>query len=167
MGPGGWGPPTGPPGPPGKNNSGPVIAVAAVAALVLLGGGGAIVWALSSGDNPNPTPPVAVSTPPTTLPTFPSFSPPTIPPLPTPSGSSSLDESMLVQAGDCVRISGKTPHLKMFRADCDSAPYKVLKRFSGTADRTKCRAVSGYTTAFWAKSKKYSFLSYVLCLKHQ
>jgi hypothetical protein len=176
MGPGGWGAPTGPPGPP-KNNSGPVIAVAAVAALVLLGGGGAIVYALSSGDDPSSTPPVAVSTPPTTLPTvpppptafptFPSFSPPTIPPLPTPSGSSSLDESMLVQAGDCVRITGKTPHLKMFRAGCGSAPYKVLKKFSGTADRTKCRSVSGYTTAFWAKSKKYSFLSYVLCLKHQ
>jgi hypothetical protein len=172
MGPGGWGPP---PGPPGKSNSGPVIAVAAVAALVLLGGGGAIVWALSSGDDPSPTPPVAVSTPPTTvpsftpptaMPSFPSLPTPTFP-LPTPSGSSSLDESMLVQAGDCVRITGKTPHLKMFRASCGSAPYKVLKKFSGTADRTKCRSVSGYTTAFWAKSKKYSFLSYVLCLKHQ
>jgi hypothetical protein len=74
---------------------------------------------------------------------------------------------MFVQAGDCVRISGKTPHLKMLRADCDSAPYKVLKRFSGTADKTKCRGVSGYTTAFWATNKKYSILSYVLCLKHQ
>jgi hypothetical protein len=40
-------------------------------------------------------------------------------------------------------------------------------RFSGTSDKDKCRSVPGYTTAFWAKSRKYSFLSYVLCLKHQ
>lgn len=74
---------------------------------------------------------------------------------------------MFVQAGDCVRIIGKAPDLKMFKADCDSAPYKVLKRFSGTSDKNKCRNVPGYTTAFWAKSKKYTFLSYVICLKHQ
>jgi hypothetical protein len=168
MGPGGWGPP---PGPPGKNNSGPVIAVAAVAALVLLGGGGAIVWALSGDDGNKPVHPVAVSTAPTLPPppsSFPStFPTPSSPAFPTPSSSSTSDQSMFVQAGDCVRISGKTPHLKMLRADCDSAPYKVLKRFSGTADKTKCRGVSGYTTAFWATNKKYSILSYVLCLKHQ
>jgi len=169
MGPGGWGPP---PGPPGKNNSGPVIAVAAVAALVLLGGGGAIVWALSGDSGKKPVHPVAVSTPP---PTVPSFSPPssfpsafptpTFPSIPTPSSSSTSDQSMFVQAGDCVRITGKSPHLKMLRADCDSAPYKVLKRYSGTSDRTKCRGVSGYTTAFYATNKKYTILSYVLCLK--
>jgi hypothetical protein len=168
MGPGGWGPP---PGPPRKSNSGPVIAVAGVAALVLLGGGGAIVWALSS-DHGKPSPPVAVSTQPTlpdptALPSFPTVPSPSVPGFPTPSDSPTLDESMFVQAGDCVRITGKTPNLKMFRVDCGKAPYKVLKRFSGTSDRTKCRSVSGYTTAFWAKSKKYSSLSYVLCLKHQ
>jgi hypothetical protein len=168
MGPGGWGPP---PGPPPKNNSGPVIAVAAVAALVLLGGGGAIVWALSGDSGNKPVHPVAVSTPPTTAPAYPpdptDFPTPSDPAAPAPSGSPTLDESMIVQAGDCVRITGKTPNLKMFKADCDSAPYKVLKRFSGTSDRNKCHGVPGYTTAFWAKSKKYSFLSYVLCLKHQ
>jgi hypothetical protein len=175
MGPGGWGPP--PPGPPGKGSSGPVIAVAAVAAVVLLGGGGAIVWALSDGGSDHKNPPVAVSTPPTSVPTY---SPPGLPsafptpsfPTPSfslPSSSPTLDQSMIVQAGDCVRIAGKTPNLKMFKTDCDSSKtqYKVLKRFSGTSDRTKCRGVSGYTTAFWAKSKKYSFLSYVICLKHQ
>jgi hypothetical protein len=169
MGPGGWGPP---PGPPGRSNSGPIIAVAAAAALVLLGGGGAILWALSGDDGGKPVHPVAVSTPPTTAPAFPpapsdfpsAFPTPSAP---TPSGSSTTDESMFVQAGDCVRISGKSPNLEMFRADCANAPYKVLKRFSGTSDRAKCRSVSGYTTAFWAKNKKYSFLSYVLCLKHQ
>jgi hypothetical protein len=163
MGPGGWGPP---PGPPGKNNSGPVIAVAAVAALVLLGGGGAIVWALSGDSGNKPVHPVAVSTPPTTLPSFP---PPSSFPsaFPTPSSSSTSDQSMFVQAGDCVRITGKSPHLSMLRADCGSAPYKVLKRYSGTSDKTKCRGVSGYTTAFYATNKKYSVLSYVLCLKHQ
>jgi hypothetical protein len=170
MGPGGWGPP---PGPPPKGNSGPIIAVAAVAALVLLGGGGAIVWALS-GDSGNKVHPVAVSTPPT-APAYPpdptdlpsTFPTPSDPIFPTPTGSPTTDESMFVQAGDCVRITGKAPDLKMFKADCDAAPYKVLKRFSGTSDRTRCHAVRGYTTAFWAKSKKYSFLSYVLCLKHQ
>jgi hypothetical protein len=169
MGPGGWGPP---PGPPGKNNSGPVIAVAAVAALVLLGGGGAIVWALSGDSGKKPVHPVAVSTPPTTAPSFtppssfPSaFPTPTFPSIPTPSSSSTSDQSMFVQAGDCVRITGKSPHLKMLRADCDSAPYKVLKRYSGTSDRSKCRGVSGYTTAFYATNKKYTILSYVLCLK--
>ena len=166
MGPGGWGPPPGPP----KGNSGPVIAVAAVAALVLLGGGGAIVWALSGDDGKKPVRPVAVSTPPTTAPTY---SPPGLPstfPTPsfsTPSSSPTLDQSMFVQAGDCVRISGKAPDLKMFKTDCDSAPYKVLKRFTGTSDKVKCRSVPGYTTAFWAKNKKYSFLSYVICLKRQ
>jgi hypothetical protein len=172
MGPGGWGPP---PGPPQKGNSGPLIAVAAVAALVLLGGGGAIVWALS-GNGDKPSHPVAVSAPPTTAPTFPdpsglpsvpAFPTPSVPDFPTPTGSPTLDESMFVQAGDCVRITGKAPDLKMFKADCGNAPYKVLKRYSGTSDRNKCRSVPGYTTAFWAKSKKYSFLSYVLCLKHQ
>lgn len=169
MGPGGWGPP---PMPPRKSNSGPVIAVAGVAALVLLGGGGAIVWALSGGDG-KPSAPVAVSAPPTIAPTLPdptampSFPTPSVPSFPTPSSSPTLDESMLVQAGDCVRITGKTPHLNMFKVGCGKAPYKVLKRFSGTSDRTKCRSVPGYTTAFWAKSKKYSFLSYVICLKHQ
>ncbi|MDN3355323.1 hypothetical protein [Actinomadura sp. DC4] len=171
MGPGGWGPP---PGPPGKNNSGPVVAVAAVAALVLLGGGGAIIWALSGDDGKKPTTPIAVSTPPTSVPTFspptsfPSaFPTPTFPSFPTPSSSSTSDESMFVQAGDCVRITGKSPHLEMHKATCGSAPYKVLKRYSGTADKTRCRGVSGYTTAFWATNKKYSFLSYVLCLKRQ
>jgi len=171
MGPGGWGPP---PGPPGKNNSGPVIAVAAVAALVLLGGGGAIIWALSGDDGHKPVNPVAVSTPSITPPSVPpapssfpsAFPTPTSPGFPTPSSSSTSDQSMFVQAGDCVRIAGKTPHLRMLKADCDTAPYKVLKRFSGTTDKTKCRAVSGYTTAFWATNKKYSFLSYVLCMKH-
>jgi hypothetical protein len=168
MGPGGWGPP---PGPPPKGNSGPVIAVAAVAALVLLGGGGAIVWALSDGGG-KPSHPAAASTQATSAPVFPpdlpsTFPTPTEPVVPTPTGSPTTDESMLVQAGDCVRITGKTPDLKMFKADCDGAPYKVLKRFSGTSDRAKCHSVPGYTTAFWAKSKKYSFLSYVLCLKHQ
>lgn len=172
MGPGGWGPP---PGPPPKGNSGPVIAVAVVAALVLLGGGGAIVWALSGGGGDKPVHPAAVATPTASVPVYPpdptglpsTFPTPSDPVVPTPSGSPTTDESMFVQAGDCVRITGKTPNLKMFKADCDGAPYKVLKRFSGTADRAKCHGVSGYTTAFWAKSKKYSFLSYVLCLKHQ
>jgi hypothetical protein len=168
---GGWGPPPGPP----KKNNGPVVAVAVVAALVLLGGGGAIAWALSSGDSDRHTP-VAVTTPstttlpttppsfPTTAPSFPSAFP--SPTFPTPSSSPTLDESMFVQAGDCVKISGRAPHLKMFKTDCDSAQYKVLKRFSGTSDRSKCRSVPGYTTAFYATSKKYTFLSYVICLKH-
>jgi hypothetical protein len=166
---GGWGPPPGPP----KKSSGPVVAVAVVAALVLLGGGGAIVWALSSGgDKTHETPPVAVSTAPTIQPSFPttgptSFPSPSEPAFPTPTSSPTLDDSLFVQAGDCVRITGRSPHLKMLRADCGSAPYKVLKRFSGTSDRTKCRSVPGYTTAFWATSKKYTFLSYVICLKHQ
>jgi hypothetical protein len=170
MGPGGWGPP---PGPPGKNNSGPVIAVAAVAALVLLGGGGAIVWALSGDDKP--VHPIAATTPPTSAPGIPplpssfpsSFPTPSSPAFPTPSSSSTSDQSMFVQAGDCVRISGKTPHLTMLRADCASAPFKVLKRYSGTADKTRCRGLPGYTTAFWATNKKYSILSYVVCLKRQ
>lgn len=167
-GPGGWGPPPGPP----KKNSGPVIAVAIVAALVLLGGGGAIVWALSGGDSGTKKhTPVAVSTAPTIAPSFPTSVPsfpttfPTPSGLPTPTSSSTLDQSMFVQAGDCVRISGKAPDLKMIKSDCGSASYKVLKRFSGTSDRTKCRGVAGYTTAFWARSKKYTFMSYVLCLK--
>jgi hypothetical protein len=138
-----------------------------VAALVLLGGGGAIVWALS-GDNGNkPVHQVAVSTPPSFPPDPSTFPTPSSPGFPTPSGSPTGDESMFVQAGDCVRVAGKSPHLRMLKADCGSAPYKVLKRFSGTADKTKCRGVSGYTTAFWATNKKYSFLSYVLCMKHQ
>jgi hypothetical protein len=66
-----------------------------------------------------------------------------------------------------VRIIGTSPHLKMVEADCDSAPYKVLKRFSGTSDRKKCRSVSGSTTAYWTENGKYGFLSYVVCLKHQ
>jgi hypothetical protein len=175
MGPGGWGPP---PGPPQKRNSGPVIAVAAIAAVVLLGGGTAIVWALSDNGG-DPVHPVAVSSPPA-VPTSPdptglpsTFPTPSVPfptpsvPFPTPTGSPTLDESMFVQAGDCVRISGKSPHLKMFKVECGKAQYKVLKRFSGTSDRSKCHGVPGYTTAFWAKSKKYTILSYVLCLKHQ
>ena len=174
MGPGGWGPP---PGPPQKRNSGPVIAVAAIAGVVLLGGGTAIVWALSDNGG-HPVHPVAVSSPPaaptpdpTGLPsTFPTptapFPTPSVP-FPTPTGSPTVDESMFVQAGDCVRITGKSPRLRMFKTDCDKAQYKVLKRFSGTSDRSKCRGVPGYTTAFWSRSKKYTFLSYVICLKHQ
>lgn len=172
MGPGGWGPP---PGPPRKGDSGPIIAVAAVSALVLLGGGGAIAWALSDNGH-KPSPPVAASTRPiaspaypnpSDLPSVPAFPTPSVPDFPTPTGSPTADESMFVQAGDCVRITGKTPHIKMFKTDCDGAPYKVLKRFSGTSDKDKCRSVHGYTTAFWARSKKYGFLSYVLCMKRQ
>jgi hypothetical protein len=171
MGPGGWGPPP-PPGPPGKSNSGPIIVVAIVAALVLLGGGGAIVWALSGDDGKKPVHPIAASSQPTAEPSYtpPNDVPSTFPSSSdsdTPSSSPSMDESMFVQAGDCVRITGKAPDLKMFKTDCDTAPYKVLKRFSGTSDKDKCKSVPGYTTAFWAKSKKYSFLSYVLCLKRQ
>lgn len=168
MGPGGWGPP---PSPPPKNDSGPIVAVAAVAALVLLGGGGAIAWALSDNGH-KPSHPVAADTRTIAVPSYPgpsvpAFPTPSVPDLPTPTSSPTMDESMIVQAGDCVRISGKAPHLKMFKTDCNDAPYKVLKRFSGTSDKNKCRGVHGYTTAFWAKSKKYGFLSYVLCLKHQ
>jgi hypothetical protein len=173
AGPGGWGPP--PPGPPRKGSSGPIIAVAAVSALLLLGGGGAIAWALSDNGH-KPSHPVAASTrpvvspaypDPSDLPSVPAFPTPSVPDFPTPTGSPTADESMFVQAGDCVRITGKTPHVKMFKTDCDGAPYKVLKRFSGTSDKNKCRSVHGYTTAFWAKSKKYGFLSYVLCMKRQ
>ena len=173
---GGWGPPPEPP----KKNSGPMIVVAIVAVLVVLGGGGAIVWALSGskGDD-RPTPPVAASSPiiprpSLTIPSFtppviPSYTPPTIPGItPRPSGSSTYDESLFVREGDCVKISGKPPKLRMNKLDCDDdAPYKVLKRFSGTSDQSKCKSVSGYTTAFYAKSKKYTFLSYVLCLKRR
>jgi hypothetical protein len=160
-----------PPGPP-KKNSGPIVAVAIVAVLVLLGGGGAIVWALSGDDSAKKPSPIAESTAPIDLPTD-SPTDPTAFPTPTdlaspgPLPSPTLDESMFVQAGDCVRITGKAPDLRMLKTSCGSAPYKVLKRFSGTSDQTKCRSVSGYTTAFYARSKKYSFRSYVLCLKHQ
>ncbi len=169
---GGWGPPPEPP----RKSSGPMILVAIVAVLVVLGGGGAIVWALSSGDK-KPRPAVAessaVPTPELSVPSFtppviPSYTPPTIPGItPSPSGSSTYDESLFVREGDCVKISGKSPKLRMNKLDCSDAPYKVLKRFSGTSDQSKCKSVSGYTTAFYAKSKKYTFLSYVLCLKRQ
>jgi hypothetical protein len=160
--PGGWGPPPGPP----KKGSGPIVVVAIVAVLVLLGGGGAIAWALRADNKPRHAPVAASSTP--VLPPSPTF-PTAVPspddtPVPTP--SSTGDQSMFVKAGDCVRIAGKAPRLRMLRVACDSAPYKVLKRFSGTADKTKCRGVRGFTTVFYAKNTKFSVLSYVLCLKH-
>jgi hypothetical protein len=160
-----------PPDPP-KKNSGPIVAVAIVAVLVLLGGGGAIVWALSGDDSAKKPSPIAESRAPTTALTAPPTDSPTDPtafPIPTDptSPSPTLDESSFVQAGDCVRITGTAPDLQMLRTSCGSAPYKVLKRFSGTSDQTKCRSVSGYTTAFYARNKTYSFRSYVLCLKHQ
>jgi hypothetical protein len=150
--------------------------VAIVAVLVLLGGGVAIVSALdkkddgntAAGRSPAPTlePPSGL---PSDIPSVPAL--PSVPDFPNPSdlpsGSPSTDQSMFVQEGDCVRISGKAPNLKMFKVDCDRAQYKVLKRFSGTSDQKKCHSVNGYTTAFYAKSEKYSFLSYVLCLKHE
>lgn len=145
---------------------GPITAVVVMAALVLLGGSGAIVWALN-GDDGNPGHPVAVATPSVTAPAQPPGATDLPSTFPTPWESPTMDESMFVKAGDCVRIIGKAPKLKMFRTGCDSAPYKVLKRFSGTSDRTKCRSVRGYTAAFWFKSTKYRFLRFVLCLKHQ
>lgn len=165
--PGGWGPPPEPP----RRNSGPIIVVAIVAVLVLLGGGGAIVWALSSDDKPNK--PIAQDTIKPSDSPEPSYSSPSVPSvspsdsLPTPTSNPTTDQSMFVQAGDCVDIKGSAPHLRMLKGDCDSTEYKVLKRFSGTSDRSKCRSISGYTTAFYVSSKKYSFLQYVICLKRQ
>lgn len=162
----GWGPQ--PPGPPRKS-SGLVVVLAIVAVLVVLGGGGAILWAVSGHGKQRHTPVAASSVP--ALPPVPSFpstlpAPGDSPSLPVPT-SSDGDQSMFVQEGDCVRIAGKAPHLRMLRMDCASAPYKVLRRFSGTSDQKKCRSVPGFTTVFYAKNIQSSFLSYVLCLKRQ
>jgi hypothetical protein len=142
------------------------VVLAIVAVLVVLVGGGAIIWAVSGHDDKNRHTPVAASSVPALppVPSFPSTLPTDSPPLPNPT-STDEDQSMFVQAGDCVRIAGKAPRLRMLRMDCDSAPYKVLRRFSGTADQKKCRNVPGFTTVFYAKNTQSSILSYVLCLK--
>lgn len=141
------------------------MVLAIVGVLVLLGGGTAAVLALSKGGKANG--PVAGSHLPT-LPTLPSSPPTALPSQPSiPDPGSTSDQSMLVKAGDCVRITGTAPNLQMLRVACGTAPYKVLKRFSGTADKTKCRGVPGFTTVFYAKNTQESFLSYVICLKHQ
>lgn len=159
-GPGGWGPPPGPP----RKNSGPIVGVAIVAVLVLLGGGGAIIWALSSGTK-KPAP-VAVSTAPTAEPSDTIAAPPPSdsgPPFP--SSAPTSDPALTAQAGDCVKNTGteKSPHLET--STCHSGAYKVLRRFYATSNYDKCKSVPGYTAAYRRRNTSYSVLSFVLCLK--
>ncbi|MCO5999293.1 LppU/SCO3897 family protein [Actinoallomurus rhizosphaericola] len=164
SGPGGWGPP---PGPPRKNN-GPIIVVAIVAALVVLGGGSAIAWALSSDGHSKK--PISLPTPSFSVPTgAPTGGYPTVEPSPTdspdvPTSSPTLDAAATVQPGDCVRNAGtdSAPHL--VQTTCHSGTYKVLKRYTGTSDWDKCKNVAG-STAKYRRKNDIAILSFVLCMK--
>ena len=121
------------------------------------------------------------STPPTTFPS-PSDLPSDLPSLPDPTdlpstlpsdpiipapSSPPVDVSATVHSGDCVRIIGRGMRMRMVKEDCLDAPYKVLKRISGTSDKNKCLNVRGSTTAFSVRSRTFDFLKYVVCLRSQ
>jgi hypothetical protein len=154
-----------PPQPP--KSKAPLIIVLVLVGLVVVGGGGiaAIAIAMNSGHKP-----IAHSSTSPSTGTSPSGEA-SASDSPTPSSSPSgpTDEGYIAQVGECVKNIGSDSNPTLQIVSCTSGTYKVLQKFTGTYDTTKCDAVQGTDATVYAQhtDSTYSFLDYVLCLQSQ
>lgn len=66
--------------------------------------------------------------------------------------------------GDCVRVSGSRS-VEIVNCTDSKANYKVLSKFTGTTDVTRCRQTPQTTSAVSGKSgRRWNKTRYVLCL---
>ncbi|MFH9349307.1 hypothetical protein [Kitasatospora sp. NPDC017646] len=66
--------------------------------------------------------------------------------------------------GDCVRVSGSRD-VEVVNCTDSKANYKVLSKFTGTTDVTRCRQTPQTTSAVSGKSgRRWNKTRYVLCL---
>lgn len=62
--------------------------------------------------------------------------------------------------GDCLFGTGAPAGLEVRTGQCQPGDFKVLKRFDGTSDTSKCSGVSGYTHDYFATEPP----AFVLCM---
>ncbi|MER6301562.1 hypothetical protein ABT247_18635 [Kitasatospora sp. NPDC001539] len=68
------------------------------------------------------------------------------------------------KVGDCVRASGRSD-VKIVKCTDPAANYRVLAKFTGTTDVTRCRQTPQTTSAVSGKSgRRWNTKRYVLCL---
>ncbi|MEV7774738.1 hypothetical protein [Kitasatospora sp. NPDC086791] len=66
--------------------------------------------------------------------------------------------------GDCVRVSG-TRNVEILKCSDAKANYRVLSKFEGTGDVTRCRQTPQTTSTVAGKSgRRWNTKRYVLCL---
>jgi hypothetical protein len=161
-----WGGGYMPPPQPPKSKA-PLIIVLVLVGLVVVGGGGiaAIAFALNSGNHPA----AHGSGTPTSSASASDESSPTDSPTPSESPSGPTDEGYIAQVGECVKNIGSDSNPTLQIVPCTSGTYKVLQKFTGTYDTTKCDSVQGTDATVFAQhtDSTYSFLDYVLCLQSQ
>lgn len=151
-----WGPP---PAPPQKNNTGLVVGLAAVAVLVLLIGAVVIFLVIDRDTTPiaDPSPSASASAPPSDPPSeAPTSEAPTDQPT-----KYDIDDA---EEGDCLfDANPSATKANLSFASCSERGedhYKVLKRFDGTTESTKCEDVPGYDSSFTSSTGNF-----VLCVE--
>lgn len=154
--------------PPPKKGRGPLIALIIMAVLVLIGGVSFVGWAAFADHGGDPTPAPSDSASASASPS-PSPSPSESPsPSVSPTPDESQNDAYTVEEGQCVTNKGSDKNPRLVISDCTSGSYKVLKRFTGTHDTSKCDNVKGATAHYYLKhDSSLSDLDFVLCLQEQ
>jgi hypothetical protein len=158
-----------PPPVPPKKSKAPLIIVLVLVGLVVVGGGGiaAVAFAVNGNHHTSahgsgtPTPSGSASAS--------DEASPSDSPTPSDSPSGPTDEGFVAQVGQCVKNIGTDTDPTLQIVPCASGTYKVLQKFTGTADTHKCDSVQGTDATVYAQhtDSTYSFLDYVLCLQSQ
>ena len=157
-----WGPPQAPP----KKRSSALIAVLVALAVLVIGGGIAGAYVLTSGNGDDKKTNAGASGDPKSSATGPAATA-------TPSGKSSANPSRSAVAsgdarnakvGDCLSNSGTTEKPQLVKASCGPNTFQVLKRVDGTIDPKKCEGTPGFTQYYYFKANNELF-NFILCLK--
>jgi hypothetical protein len=160
-----WGAYQPPPQPP--KSKAPLVIVLVLVGLLVVGGGG--IAAIAFAVNHNKHPVAHGSTTPSTSSSASGEASPSDSPTPSASPSGPTDEGFVAQVGQCVKNIGTDSDPTLQIVPCTAGTYKVLQKFTGTYDTTKCDAVQGTDTTVYAQhtNSTYSFLDYVLCLQSE